>query len=173
MRRSWPGIVFVTIIVQLALWNAWVIKRNQTLFEPHDRLAIRPKSIEAVALEQPMFVVRTTYVTYHRLARHYAGKTLVIAQQRAAHRFALERLSRLVVEVVPEPMRLPPAVMERLVKTQLAATWELDSGTALGIIAADESVERFVLVEREDRLLELLMPESLYKQELAALASRP
>jgi hypothetical protein len=172
LRTKWPGFVFLIVVGVLVPWNLHVIHRNQSLFGPNDQLMVRSKSIETVAAENPFHAIRTTFTTYHRLARRFAGKTLVIPAKRAAHRFALERLSRLAIEVVLQPMTLPGHIVDRLVETQLVFSWELDAGRPLGVIMDDVST-RYVLAERDDQRVEILLPESLYLRERAALAEAP
>lgn len=164
--RTWPAIAFLVVLVELVLWNAHVIYRNQHTFEPNDTLRLRPASIDVVASRNPMPVVKATFATYHRL-RRFAGRRLVISPNRVPHQFALERVSRLVIEVAPEPLVLPKSVVDRIMTT-VDSEWEMEDGVPLGIVE-DVAATRYALVWRDDNLAELLMPEAAYLRERAVL----
>ena len=159
--------MFVLTLLGLASWNVYAFQRNQATFNPDQIITPRSRQIEVLATESSMTVVRHTFASYYRIARRFTGKTFVIGDDHLSHRFSLERMARVIVEVVPGRPTLPDDVFERLVPRYLTFSWHLTSRTPLGVIISEQAT-RYVLVSREDRTVDLLLPESLYARERAA-----
>jgi len=168
-RGSWIGWLFVLTLLGHASWNVYAFQRNQVEFPPDQIVRPRSRQLEVLAAESSMTVVRHTFASYHRIARRFAGKTFVIGDDHLPHRFSLERMARVNVEVVSGRLTLPDDVFARLVPRALTYSWHLTSRTPLGVILSEHET-RYVLVSREDRKVDLLMPESLYTHERATSA---
>lgn len=166
-RGSWIGWLFVLALFCLASWNVYAFLRNQVEFPPDQRVTLRSRELEVLAAQNSMAVVSHTFATYHRIARRFAGKTFVLGDDHAGHRFSLERMARVNVEVVPGRLTLPDDAFERLIPSSLTYTWHLRVRTPLGVILSEQAT-RYVLVSREDRKTDLLMPEPLYERERTA-----
>jgi hypothetical protein len=154
----------VLVIALLFAWNVYAAIRNQRLHGPQGSPRPRSRNIATVAAQHPMPVIRHTFALYYRL-RMLAGKTLVVPEWLGAHRFHLERVSRLRVELVPEALALSVEATDRLAP-EIDRWWALDSGSPLAVILGDD-VDRYVLVERAGREWYLMLPEAMYRQELA------
>jgi hypothetical protein len=164
----------VAVIALLLAWNVAAIVRNQHRLGPAGALRVQSRSLATVASQDPMETVRYTFATYYRL-RVLAGATLVVPEWLAAHRFHLERVSRLRVEVVPERLALTAEAAERLAP-EVDGWWSLDSGSPLAVIfggAADPAGERYVMVERTGGGQFLILPETLFRQERARGPGQP
>jgi hypothetical protein len=183
LSRAWLGRVFVLVIALLLAWNVYVARRNQSLFGPEATPRVRPRNIATVAAIDSMDTVAYTFATYYRL-RALAGRTLVLPEWLAGHRFHFERVSRLRIELVPGRLTLPTEVADRL-RPDVERWWSLDRESPLAVILNDRPndppntgpsgpgggrggmVDRYVLVERTGGGLYLLLPEELYRRLLA------
>jgi hypothetical protein len=168
------GLAFLAITTLLLIWNLWAFVRNQTgaEFTDEDKLAVRPRSIAAAAKLHSMGVVNTTFATYHSMRARLRGKHLLVPPDMAEHKFALERLARLTVEVSPTRLELPAAVTQRIFDEESNQLWALGDGTFTGAVI-DPATERYALVWcYGDNGLQVLIPEDRYRRELAAIAGQ-
>jgi len=175
---QWLGVAFLVITSLLLAWNVHVVLRNQRTFAPDDLPKVRSHYILTLAAKDRMDLVKHTVATYQRL-RLLAGKTLVVSKRLQHHRFYLERVARLHVEIVPERLALPDPVTDRLIKTRVSISWRLgigipidSSGLPLGLIIEPDAT-RYVLMERGGGGSYLILPESLYLRERDAAALAP
>jgi hypothetical protein len=153
--------VFVVACVALVGWNAYAFVRNQRELDPADVIAPRSTAIDQLAAENPMVYVHSS-ATMYRL-RRFAGKTIVISERRRWHRYLLERVARMKVEVTPDPLHVARAVSDRIVAERIQFSWDLDAGKPVGVVVAD-GADRYVLAERDDDQIFLLLPEAVYRE---------
>jgi hypothetical protein len=155
----------VLVLLVMVFWNV----RNLPYMQKHvfrvDRFKMRPRNIAAVA-DDSWINMSHYFPTYHRL-RMLAGKTVRIdAREENKHRFYLERLSRLLIEVAPEPLEVPVDTQTRL-KGRITRSWWL--GKPKLHIVVDPAAPRYVLAHGGDAMF--LLPESLYDSLRAEPAS--
>jgi hypothetical protein len=153
------GVGFVVVLLGLLAWNIHMIPRNQKHLFKVDRFGVHPRSVSLLADRQKWAFVRQRFPTYHRL-RLLAGKTVVIDERRLSHRFFLERLSRLRIEVSPVRLELPADAEQRLA-AQVDRWWYLGIDMPFQVVL-DDAATRYVLAERVGGGLLFLVPESLY-----------
>ncbi len=165
-RPFWLGVVFVAVMVQLLLWNAYVFFRNQSTFPPEETLRRRPYDIGKLLTQNPMGVVKYTFAMYHQL-HVLAGKTLVLPERWGNNKVMLERVSRLQVEITTEPFVLPIEVTDRMYASA-SLYLRYDSGTLLEVFL-DPGATRYYLVDRAPAGLAVIMSEAAYRRERAAL----
>jgi hypothetical protein len=164
--------VFLTISTLLLVWNLWAFARNQTgrAFGPDDKLAVRPRSIAGTAKQHGMGVVNTTFATYHSMRDRIRGAHLLMSPDLVDHKFALEHVARLTVEVSPTRIELPADVTQRIFDQETNQLWSLGDGTYTGAVL-DPATDRYVLVWcYGDNGLQIVIPEDRYRRELAAIA---
>lgn len=159
------GIAFLVICSLLVGWNALVIVRNQRTFGSDDVIKRRPGDIARIASQNSMNVVKTTFAAYYHL-RILAGKRLDISNVFAAHRFAFERVSRIDVRVLDEVLYLPRSASEDLFSS-FQHWWALEQGTPLAVLTVP-GVTHYVLVQREGRGFDMIMPMEVYQAAVAS-----
>jgi hypothetical protein len=166
------GIGFVLVLVLMLAWNVRNVPDMQKQVFRVDRFKMRPRNIAAVADDS--WKNMSHYMpSYHRL-RILAGKTVRIdAREVKAHRFYLERLSRLHLELASEPLDLPEDTEERLAG-QIVRSWWLGKPRLKLVI--DPAAPRYVLAHGgpEGKVL-FLLPEPLFQslRTQAAAAAPP
>lgn len=166
------GLAFVILTSLLLADNIVVFVRNQTgnEFTNDDKLQVRPRSIAKVAKANLMTVVNTTFATYHLIREQIAGKHLLIPADLADHRFELERIGRVSVEIAPTRIELPRELVQRIFDGETTHLWAFGGGTFTGAVLR-RSVDRYVVVWRAgDNGLQIVIPEERYRSELDALA---
>jgi hypothetical protein len=166
------GRVFVVGATLLLADNIVVFVQNQTgtEFTDDDRLQIRPRSIAKVAKASHMTIVNTTFATYHLMREQIAGKHLLVPVDLADHRFGLERVARVSLEVAPTRLELPREVAQRIFDGETTHLWAFEPGTFTGAVLS-RSASRYVLVWRAgDDGVQVVISEERYKRELDALA---
>ncbi|MBX3162081.1 MAG: hypothetical protein KF773_39325 [Deltaproteobacteria bacterium] len=165
MRARALGVLFAVAMSLLLTWNVYAAYRNQRTFEPHEVPARRSRNLTTLVRLNSMSVIRYTYAMYYQLRDLLSGKTLIVPERWAGHRYSWERVSRLHIEVVPELMVLPADRADALhaLAVQYGRT---EAATELGILV-DPTAERYVLVQRATPGVVLVLPEALYRSELA------
>ncbi|MBC7976700.1 MAG: hypothetical protein H7138_17135 [Myxococcales bacterium] len=169
-RKRLVGIAFVVIIAGLLLFNGYALQRNQTSgqFTEADEFHVRPRSIALVARQNTMETVNTTFAAYHTLRNRIGGKHLVLPARLEAHKFSLERISRLEVELGPTYIQLPTPVVERIF-AEATEVLAMEPRNLTGILV-EPGATRYVLVLRpEDFGLMVIVPEARYQRERAAV----
>lgn len=159
---------FITIVAGLLAFNVFVLIRNQLdhRFTEPDRFAIRPRSIALSARQNTMQTVKTTFAAYHTMRNRLGGTHLLLPARLEAHKFALERVSRLEVELGPTLIVLPSAVVQRLFDVA-TDVWSMEPENLTGAII-EPGATRYVLVLRpEDFGLMVIITEERYQRERA------
>jgi hypothetical protein len=168
------GIGFVAVIAGLLAFNVYVLARNayDHRFARIDRFAVRPTSIAQVARQNTMETVRTTFAAYHRMRELLAGTHLLLPARLEAHKFALERVSRIDVAMSTTQNELPSAAVSRLFDIA-STTWSMEPANLTGVIL-EPGATRYVMVTRnEDYGLLMIITEQRYQQELLAAGKAP
>jgi len=171
VNRRAVGLAFVVVASLLFADNLVVFLRNQSgaEFTNDDKLQIRPRSIARVAKANLMPVVNTTFATYHLIREQIGGKHLLIPADLAEHRFGLERVARVSVDVAPKRLELPADVVQRIFDGETNHLWAFGPGTFTGAVLS-RSATRYVVVWRAgDNGLQIAIPEERYKRELDAI----
>lgn len=159
----WLGWLFALACALLVVSNVRLAVRNQTVLGDEDTPRPRSSNIATVASLNSMNVVRYTFATFYRL-RVLADHALLVPGRLASLHFLLERVSRLHTQIVPMLEPLPAAAIERL-DAQVKYWWAFDAESPLGVIVGGPD-DGYVLAERADHQLYLILPESLYRQAL-------
>ncbi len=162
-RRSWPAITFATGMVLLLGWNLWVIARNQRAYGPRDRPHVVPRDIAAVAILNSYEGVWATFRWYYQLRALGAGTTIVVEPEMARHRFYLEEVSRLRVEVAPAPTIVEQTLIDH-VHDGLRA---MVDGARSCVIATAPGATRYLTARTPDFKSYMIVTEARYRQELA------
>jgi hypothetical protein len=164
-RRQWLGITFVVVVVQLLVWNLYVIVRNQSLLPADETPRSRSGNIETLAMKNPADVVRYALATFYYL-RVLAGKVVVVPPTLARFRLFFEGVSRLHAELAPAELPLDELSCYRL-QELVERRYFLDVSLHLDVVL-EPSAPRFVIATCTKHSY-LLVPEPTYR----TLASAP
>jgi hypothetical protein len=173
--KTWVRAAFVAITAIVVAWNLIVFYSNQTgdEFMQDDKLAVRPRSLATMAQRNTMSVVNTSFYTYHSMRDRIGGAHLLIPSDVAAHRFELERVARLDVEVAPTRLELPREVAQDIFDHETNQLWAIAPGTYTGAVL-EPGATRYVMVWRHgDNGLQIVLSEARYRRELDAIARKP
>jgi hypothetical protein len=162
-RPAWPAAVFAVTMVGLLGWNVWLIARNQTIYAEHDRPGVSPRDISKNAQYNAWDQVWATYRFYYSLRRLGAGTTLVVPSEMEGHRFYVEELSRLELEVTEAPSFVEDPLMEHIQPTERTM---LD-GQRPCLIVLEPGATRYITVRTKDFRTYAILTPARYERELA------
>jgi hypothetical protein len=162
-RAPRAAIVLVALLGVLIAVNGFTWWRTQRDFVPEDRPRLVPRNIALVAALNNYDPVRTTFHMYYGL-RELRGATLVIPEAMRGHRFLLEEVSRLRVEVVAgDPPALANDVLDRLrYDHQVTRTLHLDGSSWLDVVIRRDA-RRYLLTRTADGQFFVILPDELYQ----------
>jgi hypothetical protein len=163
-RAPWPTIAFAVVLAQLLAWNVWVIVRNQRAYGPHEGPHVVPRDISRLTQFHPWDQVWATYGWYYLIRKLGTGTTLVVTPEMEGHRFYVEELSRLHLEVDRSPLVVTPAFIERIKPDEIGM---LDEHRPCRIVI-EPGATRYRVVRTHDYALYLVLPEARYQRERAA-----
>jgi hypothetical protein len=147
--------IFVVIMAELLGWNLYVDWRNQREYVKEDKPRLMPRDIGKVAARNNYGPVRNTFSFYYRL-RMLNGATLVLPPLMAGHRFYMERVSRLRIEVAPAATILDQAEVDRIMP-HVNAEAQLEDPTHV-VFVLEPGATRYVVAEKSGGGLLLIVP---------------